>query len=81
MHFGLRKNWFGVTIRDNGIGFDKSESAAGQRGIGLRNISERLSYLKGVCIINSSSAAGTEIFAGVPKSLMRHRISKWNQND
>lgn len=81
VHFGLRKNWFGVTIRDNGVGFDKNKTVNGQRGIGLRNISERLTYLKGVCIINSSSNAGTEIFAGVPKTLMRHRISKWDQND
>ncbi|MEM7020593.1 MAG: cache domain-containing protein [Pseudomonadota bacterium] len=79
VHFGLRKNWFGVTIHDNGVGFDTNETA-GQRGIGLRNISERLSYLKGVCIINSSSMTGTEIFAGVPKTLMRYRISNWDQN-
>jgi two-component system NarL family sensor kinase len=73
VQFGIRQRWFGVTIRDNGIGFDASEalrqpSAVG--GIGLRNITERLSYLDGICEIYSDNA-GTEIFAGVPKSLLR----------
>ena len=74
VQFGIRRQWFGVTISDNGIGFEASESQREQttlRGIGLRNISERLSYLDGVCEINSDTN-GTEIFAGVPKSLLRH---------
>jgi len=70
--FGIRRRWFGVTVRDNGIGFDSGDSAPGHRGIGLRNITERLSYLDGVFTINSSSS-GTEIFSGVPKTLMRQQ--------
>ncbi len=78
--FGIRGNWFGVTIADNGVGFrlnQKEGPQATQRGIGLRNISERLSYLSGVCEI-TSTASGTQIFAGVPKSMLRRSIAIWN---
>ncbi len=78
--FGIRGTWFGVTISDNGVGFNVDdqgrESQSVQRGIGLRNISERLDYLHGICEIKSSPS-GTQIFAGVPKSMLRRPIATW----
>ncbi|MEM7376411.1 MAG: cache domain-containing protein [Pseudomonadota bacterium] len=72
VNFNVQGPWFGVTVTDDGIGFDRGTvSGRESRGIGLRNISERLSYFGGVCDISSSSA-GTTLFAGVPKSLLRH---------
>ena len=75
--FGIRGPWFGISVVDNGVGFDIDtiqNKTPAQRGIGLRNISERLSYLEGVYEI-SSSASGTRMFAGVPKSLLRQPLS------
>jgi len=48
VNFKIQGEWFGVTVTDNGVGFDaeRGRGARNQRGIGLRNISERLSYLR-----------------------------------
>ena len=78
--FSIRGKWFGVSVDDNGVGFDLDtlqNKNSTKRGIGLRNMSERLNYLDGVYEISSSSA-GTRIFAGVPKSLLRQPLSVWN---
>lgn len=79
--FSIQGNWFGVTIKDNGNGFDVEELGQGkleQRGIGLRNISERLGYFDGVCQIKSSPS-GTTVFAGVPKSMLRRSYREFEQ--
>jgi len=78
--FDIRDKWFGVKITDNGVGMHNKQQQrhhSVQRGIGLRNISERLSYLNGVCEISSSSS-GTKLFAGVPKTMLRRPINNWN---
>jgi len=78
VNFKIQGEWFGVTVTDNGVGFDaeRGRGARNQRGIGLRNISERLSYFGGVCDI-SSSPKGTTLFAGVPKTLLRRSPSEF----
>ena len=80
--FGIHGKWFGVTINDNGIGFDANEAQFRQRaryrGIGLRNISERLHYLNGVCkIVSDTTGLGTQGFAGIPKSMLRRSHGDW----
>jgi len=84
IEFGIEGKWFGVTIIDNGIGFNSSETQSTQRisyrGIGLRNISERLHYLNGVCNITSNTTgSGTQIFAGIPKSMLRRSHNDWEK--
>ena len=78
VNFKIQGEWFGVTVTDNGVGFDaeRGRGARNQRGIGLRNISERLSYFGGVCDIGSSPK-GTTLFAGVPKTLLRRSPSEF----
>lgn len=78
--FSIRGKWFGVSVVDNGVGFDLDTlqtKQSSKRGIGLRNISERLNYLDGVYEISSSSS-GTQMFAGIPKSLLRQPLSVWS---
>lgn len=85
IEFGIRGKWFGVSINDNGTGFNSDPGHFGEHakknGIGLRNISERLHYLNGVCKINSKArGSGTKIFAGVPKSMLRHSHTAWERS-
>ncbi len=49
-----------LIIRDNGIGFKVSDALKG-RGIGLRNMRERIEFIGGDLEISSSTANGTEI--------------------
>jgi len=67
--FELKDEWFRLEIKDNGNGFDTSLSGRGEAGLGLRNMSERMGYYKGVFGIKSSSA-GTVLPAGIPKNTM-----------
>ncbi|WP_016836695.1 cache domain-containing protein [Herbaspirillum lusitanum] len=57
---------FLLTIRDNGIGFDTGQIAKHpKRGIGLRNMAERLQAVGGSFSVSSSSE-GTVVSAQVP---------------
>lgn len=70
--FALNKNWFQLTISDDGQGFDVTTMQRSRRpnvGIGLRNMAERLSYFKGRFQVESSDK-GTRIIAAVPKNIM-----------
>ncbi len=81
VRFSIQDNWFGVTVVDNGCGFDVDKLGQGkldQRGIGLRNISERFDYFDGVCKIKSSPS-GTTVFAGVPKAMLRRSYREFEQ--
>ncbi|MGH1540819.1 MAG: cache domain-containing protein [Arenicella sp.] len=71
----LNKNWFQLTISDDGQGFDVSTMQRSRRpnvGIGLRNMAERLSYFKGKFEVQSSDT-GTTIIAAVPKNIMAYK--------
>lgn len=69
--FELKNGWFKLTIQDNGIGFeDSNESNKNvEFGLGLRNMSERMSYFRGRFNIRSSSN-GTMLTASIPRKIM-----------
>jgi two-component system NarL family sensor kinase len=69
-----RRNDLTLAILDDGAGFDTEHVATHpQRGIGLRNMMERLDAIGGALQI-VSSAAGTTVRASVD-------LSHWNQDD
>ena len=49
---------FSLSVEDNGIGFEKSKTQAGN---GLRNIKTRIEQIKGELILNSINGKGTAI--------------------
>ena len=58
-----------VIIEDNGCGFDVSAAVAktgGYRGLGLDGMRERLMLIGGTLEIESTTGAGTTIFARIP---------------
>jgi two-component system NarL family sensor kinase len=69
-----RRNELTLAIQDDGAGFDTEDVATHpQRGIGLRNMMERLDAIGGALQI-TSSAAGTTVRASVD-------LSHWNHDD
>ena len=73
IEFTMRQDVFEVRIVDNGIGFDIGHKRFNTRpdiGIGLRNMSERLSYFKGSLEIYSSES-GTVVVASVPRNVIK----------
>lgn len=54
-----------VTIEDNGKGFDTSE-VANFKGIGLKNIMSRVTYLKGTVEWDSAEGKGTVVAIHIP---------------
>jgi two-component system NarL family sensor kinase len=63
-----------LAILDDGAGFDTEDVAVHpQRGIGLRNMMERLDAIGGALHI-TSSATGTTVRASVD-------LSNWNHDD
>jgi two-component system NarL family sensor kinase len=70
----LRRKLLTLAILDDGAGFDTEDVAVHpQRGIGLRNMMERLDAIGGTLDI-TSSAAGTTVRASVD-------LSHWNHDD
>ena len=66
--FELNADRFKLTISDNGIGFKEAiPNTSEEQGLGLRNMSERISYFKGVFSVNSNGQ-GTTIEAEIPRS-------------
>ena len=53
-------------IKDNGKGFDASQEIH-KKGIGLKNLKERATFLNGVLYINSKENEGTTITIKIPK--------------
>ena len=53
-----------LVIEDDGIGFNTNKVP---NGIGLQNIKERISYLKGGFIIDSKENEGTSVIIKIPK--------------
>jgi PAS domain S-box-containing protein len=52
-----------MNITDNGVGFDTTEKA---KGIGLRNIENRVRFYKGICKITSQPGMGTSLRLSFP---------------
>jgi two-component system NarL family sensor kinase len=74
LSLGLRRKLLTLAIEDDGAGFDLDGVATHpQRGIGLRNMMERLDAIGGALDI-TSSAAGTTVRASVD-------LSHWNHDD
>jgi two-component system NarL family sensor kinase len=74
LSLGLRRKVLTLAIQDDGAGFDTEDVAVHpQRGIGLRNMMERLDAIGGALDI-TSSAAGTTVRASVD-------LSPWNHDD
>ncbi|MDA0177630.1 ATP-binding protein [Mesoflavibacter profundi] len=61
--FSLEKNTLNLSIVDNGVGFDTNKS---KKGIGLKNISDRLKEIKGKLDIQTQLQQGTTIHIYVP---------------
>jgi two-component system, NarL family, sensor histidine kinase UhpB len=54
------------SVRDDGIGFDPEAPGAGDHGIGLMGIRERLNPLGGVLTIATAPGTGTELRVTIP---------------
>ena len=54
-----------AVISDNGIGFDSAKNT-GAEGIGLKNIYDRVAFLKGFVNIESALNSGTKIEIRIP---------------
>ncbi len=57
-----------LTIADDGTGIRKRRGASpdGEASMGLRNMRERVEYLQGRFLVNSSQGEGTEIRVVLP---------------
>jgi signal transduction histidine kinase len=56
----------GLSVTDNGKGFDASDKSAHQKGLGLTSMQERLRLLDGFFRVHSKPAEGTKICAWIP---------------
>jgi PAS domain S-box-containing protein len=56
----------GLSVKDNGKGFDASDKSAHHKGLGLTSMQERLRLLNGFLRIHSRPAEGTKICAWIP---------------
>lgn len=56
----------GLSLGDNGKGFDASGESGRPRGLGLISMQERLRILNGSLRIHSSPAGGTKVYAWIP---------------
>ncbi len=65
----VKDDWLTLTICDNGIGNTniKKEGQSSHKGIGIRNLAERIEYHNGVFNIDAG-ADGTTVTAKIPKS-------------
>lgn len=67
VRFERRRGVLRCSIRDDGVGFDRShEACAGEGGLGLLGIRERLEALGGKLQIRSSAGRGTELLVAIP---------------
>lgn len=59
-------NGVGLSVTDNGKGFDASDKSAHHKGLGLTSMRERLRLLNGFLRVHSRPAEGTKICAWIP---------------
>jgi PAS domain S-box-containing protein len=56
----------GLSVRDNGTGFDFYDKSGHQKGLGLTSMKERLRLMNGILNIHSRPADGTKVCAWIP---------------
>ncbi len=56
----------GLSVIDNGKGFDERDKSSHQKGLGLTSMQERLRLLNGCLNIHSRPAGGTKVCAWIP---------------
>jgi PAS domain S-box-containing protein len=56
----------GLSVADNGTGFDAQDTSAHQKGLGLINMQERLRLLGGFLRIHARPGDGTKVCAWIP---------------
>lgn len=56
----------GLSVTDNGTGFDVHDKSSHQKGLGLTSMQERLRLLNGFLNIHSRPADGTKVCAWIP---------------
>jgi PAS domain S-box-containing protein len=61
----------GLSVTDNGKGFDAQAKSAHQKGLGLSSMQERLRLLDGFCRIHSRKGDGTKVCAWIPAKATR----------
>jgi PAS domain S-box-containing protein len=59
-------NGVGLSVIDNGKGFDVNDKSSHQKGLGLTSMQERLRLLNGFLNIHSRPADGTKVCAWIP---------------
>jgi len=59
-------NGVGLSVIDNGKGFDARDKSSHQKGLGLTSMQERLRLLKGFFNIHSRPANGTKVCVWIP---------------
>lgn len=55
------ENKTGITVKDNGVGFNPAALNSRETGIGLKSIQQRCRLIHGVCNIQSSPGSGTTV--------------------
>ncbi len=62
------KKWVTLSIRNDGLGFDKNtlDKTNPERGLGLRNMQDRTDLLEGHMTVNSSIKKGTTVTVNLP---------------
>ncbi|MCS6289075.1 MAG: hypothetical protein H8K10_08890 [Nitrospira sp.] len=58
----------GLSVRDNGKGFDTEDRRFRVKGLGLLSMQERARLLGGVLRIHSFSQGGTKVCCWIPRS-------------
>ena len=56
----------GLSVIDNGTGFDASDKSAHHKGLGLTSMQERLRLLQGLLRVHSRPGGGTKVCAWIP---------------
>jgi signal transduction histidine kinase len=75
VHFSQTSDRVGVSVRDNGRGFDlKTALLAG--GLGLTSLQERVAQLNGTIEIQSSLGEGTNISVQIPNDPKQREVEK-----
>ena len=65
----------GLSVMDNGIGFDAFDKSSHHKGLGLVSMQERLRFLNGFLRIHSRPADGTKVCAWIPSGEVSHDAS------
>jgi PAS domain S-box-containing protein len=59
---------FGLSVRDNGTGFDPDNKIAHAKGLGLLSMQERMRLLGGFFRLHTSPGHGTKVCAWIPRN-------------